>query len=139
MTFKIWIDADGCPWDVKEIVSRAAQRRQLSVVVVANRDMKVPASPYITKLVVPRGLDMADNKIVEEVQPADLVITADIPLAALVVGKGATALDPRGELYTEANVRERLSIRDAMHELRAAGVVQGGSGSYGGVARIKPS
>src|SRR5262245_61631381 len=127
---KIWIDADGCPREVKDVVLRASERRKVAVVLVANRDLKVPPSPLVTKMVVSRGVDVADERIVELVAAADLVITADIPLAAAVVAKGAVALNPRGEIYTEANVRERLSVRDAMQEMRTMGVLQGGPAGF---------
>lgn len=130
---KIWIDADGCPRDVKEVVLKASERRKVAVVLVANRDLKIPSSPLVTKLVVAHGVDVADERIVELVAAEDLVITGDVPLAAAVVAKGAVALGPRGELYTEENVRERLSVRDMMQELRSTGVLHGGPRGYSDV------
>lgn len=128
---KIWIDADGCPRPVKELVFRAAQRRKVEVVLVANRPLAAPRDLNITSIVVSSGADVADDWIAERVDPADLVITADIPLAARVVERGATGLNPRGFEYTEENVRERLSVRDFMTDLRDAGVQTGGAAPFG--------
>ena len=105
---RIWIDGDACPGVIKEIVFRAAIRTRIPVTVVANQPMKLPRSELITLLTVSAGLNVADQQIVELLTPGDLVITADIPLAAYVVEKGGTALDPRGQLYTEENIGERL-------------------------------
>ena len=113
----IWVDADACPKVIKEILYRAAERLRIPLTLVANRPLRVPPPPYIKTLKVPAGFDVADKQIVDEIQANDLVITADIPLAAAVIEKGGHALDPRGELYTESNVRERLSVRDFMDEL----------------------
>ena len=126
----IWVDADACPKVIKEILFRAAERVRVPLTLVANRPLRVPPSPYIKTLKVPAGFDVADKQIVDEIQANDLVITADIPLAAAVIEKGGHALDPRGELYTESNVRERLSVRDFMDELRGAGVVTGGPSEF---------
>ncbi|MBI4798458.1 MAG: YaiI/YqxD family protein [Desulfarculus sp.] len=123
---KIWIDADGCPRPVKELVLRASERLSIPVVMVADRPLARQRSPLISSVVVPRDMDSADRHIVEQVDPADLVITSDLPLAALVVGRGATAINPRGEIYTEDNVRERLSYRDFAMALREAGQDLGG-------------
>jgi len=128
---RIWVDADACPKVVKEILFRAAERVRVPLTLVANRPLRVPRSAYIQTMRVPDGLDVADNRIVQEVEPDDLVVTADIPLAAAVIGKGGLALDPRGELYTENNVRERLAVRDFMDDLRGAGVVTGGPSEFG--------
>ena len=128
---KIWVDADGCPRAVKEIVFRASQRRQVPAVLVANRPLATPPSKWITSIVVKAGLDVADDWIAEHVAPEDIVITADIPLAARVVEKGATGINPRGEVYTEDNVRSRLSVRDFMHELRESGIETGGAPPFG--------
>ena len=127
---QIWVDADACPKVIKEILFRAAERVRVPLTLVANRPLRIPRSPYIKILQVPTGLDVADNRIVEQVQPDDLVVTADIPLAAAVIEKGGHALDPRGELYTENNVRERLALRDFMDELRGAGLVTGGPAEF---------
>ncbi|MDK2124834.1 YaiI/YqxD family protein [Parachitinimonas caeni] len=128
---KIWVDADACPRPVKEMLYRAAERTRLPLILVANQFLSVPPSPYIRALQVAGGFDEADHYIVDQLQPGDLVITADIPLAARVVEKGGKALDPRGELHTDATIRERLSVRDFMEELRSAGVETGGPQAYG--------
>ena len=127
---QIWVDADACPKVIKEILFRAAERVRVPLTLVANRALWVPRSPYIKTLKVPAGFDVADKQIVDEIQANDLVITADIPLAAAVIEKGGHALNPRGELYTESNVRERLSVRDFMDELRSSGVVTGGPAEF---------
>lgn len=123
---QIWVDADACPGAIKEILFRAADRTGIRVTLVANQFMRVPASSYIRFLQVPAGFDVADQRIVELLEPHDLVITADIPLAAAAIAKHAHALNPRGELYTQENIRERLSMRNFMDELRGSGVVTGG-------------
>jgi uncharacterized protein YaiI (UPF0178 family) len=123
---QIWVDADACPKVIKDILFRAAERARVPLTLVANRPVRTPRSRYIKTLQVPVGFDVADDEIVGQVRPADLVVTADIPLAAAVVEKGGHALDPRGELYTKENIRERLAVRDFMDELRGAGVVTGG-------------
>lgn len=128
---KIWIDADACPKMVKEVIFKAANRLQIPVCLVANSYMNIPHSPLISLIQVEKGADIADFYIVEHVKEGELVITADIPLAALVVEKKATAINPRGELYTEENVRERLSVRDFMQELRDSGVDTGGPAPFG--------
>jgi uncharacterized protein YaiI (UPF0178 family) len=129
-TVQIWVDADACPKVIKEILYRAAERVRVPLTLVANRPLHIPPSPYIRTLQVPAGFDVADNQIVDQIQADDLVITADIPLAAAVIEKGGHALDPRGELYTASNVRERLSVRDFMDELRSTGVVTGGPSGF---------
>ena len=123
---ELWVDADACPSVIKDILFRAAQRERVQVTLVANQPLRVPSSPYLRTLQVPSGLDVADKRIVESLAPADLVITADIPLAAAVIDKGGHALNPRGELYTKDNIRERLSMRNFMDELRGSGVTTGG-------------
>ena len=128
---KIWIDADACPRVIKEIVFRAAERLRTPAVLVANVGLAKHHTPFVTSVVVPEGPDIADQYIAEHAAPHDLVITADIPLAARIVEQGGVALDPRGELYTEENVGERLAYRDLMHELRAGGLVQGGPAQFG--------
>jgi len=128
---QIWVDADACPKAVKEILFRAAERREIRVTLVANQPLYTPPSKYINTLQVPAGFDVADNEIVKRIEAADLVITADIPLAAEVIEKQATAINPRGELYTPENIRERLNMRDFMSELRDTGVQTGGHSSYG--------
>ena len=123
---QIWIDADACPAVIKDILYRAAQRKQVALILVANQPLRIPASPYIRSMRVAGGFDVADHKIVELVQPGDLVITADIPLAADVIKKGGYALNPRGDLYTQDNIQERLTLRNFMGELRNTGVNTGG-------------
>lgn len=127
---RIWCDADACPRPVKEILYRAAQRTGVRLTLVANQPLGVPRQGPIDSIVVPQGLDVADHHILEQLTDADLVITADVPLAAEVIERGATAIDPRGETYDEGNVRQRLSIRDFMTELRSAGVQTGGPKGY---------
>ena len=123
---QIWVDADACPKVIKEILFRAAERLAISIILVANKPLHTPPSPHIRSMVVAAGFDMADNRIVELVQPEDLVITADIPLAAAVIARDAQALNPRGEFYTRENIRERLNMRDFMDQLRSTGVPTGG-------------
>lgn len=126
----IWVDADACPAVIKEILFRAAMRVQVPLTLVANQPLRTPPSPLIRSMQVPSGFDVADNRIVELAQPGDLVITADIPLAAAAIDKGALALNPRGTLYTQENVREALSLRNFMAELRSSGVETGGPQSF---------
>ena len=125
-TVNIWVDADACPVAIKEILFRAAQRVGIPLTLVANRLLRVPPSPHIRAVQVPGGFDVADKHIAQAVQAGDLVITADIPLAAAVIDKGGFALDVRGDFYTAENVRERLNMRDFMEGLREAGVSTGG-------------
>ncbi len=127
---RIWVDADACPRTIKEILYRAAERLQIPVTLLANSALRTPPSPYITTVRVAAGLDEADSRIIQKVQPGDLVITADIPLAVEVIKKGAYALNPRGEFYTEDNVQTHLSIRNFMHELRSGGGITGGPQSF---------
>ncbi len=122
----IWVDADACPNVIKEVLFRAADRTQTQVTLVANQYLRVPPSRFIRAMVVPKGFDVADNEIVRLCEPGDLVITADIPLAAEVLEKGAAALNPRGERYINATIRERLTMRDFMDTMRASGVQTGG-------------
>lgn len=127
---QIWVDADACPATIKELLFRAAKRTQTKMTLVANQGMYIPRSEFIDCLIVPSGMNVADRRIVELVRPGDLVVTADIPLAADVVAKHAQALDPRGELYTEANIGERLAVRNLLDELRGGGHVGGGPANY---------
>lgn len=127
---RIWVDADACPVAIKEILYRAAERTRLSLILVANQWLKVPASPYIRAVQVPRGFDVADNHIADNVQPGDLVVTADIPLAAAVVARRAHALNPRGERYSQDNIQQLLDMRNFMDTLRASGVETGGPASF---------
>lgn len=126
----IWVDADACPVEIKEILFRAAKRTKTQVTLVANQPMRTPRSEYISSVVVSAGMNVADRHIVELVEPGDLVITADIPLAADVVGQGGQALNPRGELYTSANIGERLAVRNLLDELRGGGMVTGGPANF---------
>ncbi len=122
----IWVDADACPNVIKDILFRAAERTAHPVVLVANQWLRTPASRHVRALQVPPGLDVADSVIVQRCDAGDLVVTADIPLAALVVDKGVPALDPRGMLYTRETIAQRLSMRNFMDSLRSAGVDTGG-------------
>ena len=123
---QIWVDADACPKVIKEILFRAADRMKIQLTLVANKMLYCPPSPYIRSLQVPAGFDVADNKIAELVEQGDLVITADIPLAADVIARGGHALNPRGEFYTRDTIQERLTMRDFMDGLRGSGVETGG-------------
>lgn len=129
----IWVDADACPAVIKDILFRAAERVHVPLTLVANRLLRVPPSPYIRARQVPMGFDVADRHIVEEVAEGDLVITADIPLAAALIEKGAFVLSPRGECYSAENIRERLGLRDFMEGLRSAGA------DIGGPAALSPA
>jgi uncharacterized protein YaiI (UPF0178 family) len=123
---KIWVDADACPLVIKEILFRAAQRTGVLVTLVANQAVRVPPSPNIKTLQVAAGFDVADDEIVKRVEPGDLVVTQDIPLAAEVIEKGGHALNPRGELYSADTIRARLTMRDFMDTLRGSGIHTGG-------------
>jgi len=122
----IWVDADACPNTVKEILFRAAHRTATQLTLVANQSLRVPASPYIQSVQVEQGFDVADHYIAQHAEKNDIVITADIPLAADIVEKGAHAINPRGELYTPENIRQRLTMRNFMEEMRNAGQASGG-------------
>lgn len=119
---RIWVDADACPGVIKEILFRAAERTKIPTTFVANKLLYVPPSPYLRAIQVAKGFDVADNAIVAALMAGDLVITADIPLAAQVIEKGGHALNPRGEFYSVENIRERLAMRDFMESLRASGI-----------------
>jgi uncharacterized protein YaiI (UPF0178 family) len=127
---QIWVDADACPREIKELLFRAATRRKVRVTLVANQQMHTPQSDYIDSVVVKDGINVADRRIVELVELGDLVVTADIPLAADVVSKGGLALNPRGQMYTEENVDERLTVRNMLDELRAGGQITGGPPNF---------
>jgi uncharacterized protein YaiI (UPF0178 family) len=127
---KIWVDADACPVVIKEILFRAAIRAKITTTLVANQFLRTPPSVFIKTMQVPSGFDVADNRIVVEMESGDLVITADIPLAAQAVEKGGYALNPRGELYTIANIKERLAMRNLMEELRSNGVDISGPATF---------
>lgn len=128
--FKIFVDADACPREAKELVFRASARLKIPVILIADRPIRIPDSPLISMVVVPRDFDSADRRIVEDLKAGDLVITADLPLAKAVVEKGGFALNPRGKLYTEENVGEIVSIRDFMMSLRDAGENLGGPAPF---------
>jgi hypothetical protein len=123
---KIYVDADACPTVIKDILYRVSQRTGIEVILVANQSLSIPRIPTVRSIQVSQGFDVADNHIVELVQANDLVITADIPLAAEVIDKGGKALNPRGELYTKTNIKARLNIRDFMDSMRNSGVQVGG-------------
>ena len=123
---QLWVDADACPVVIKEILFRAAERTCSLLTLVANQPIRVPSSQYIKTVQVPAGFDVADNEIVKRLEAGDLVITADIPLAAEVIEKGGHALNPRGELYTTENIKARLNMRDFMDTLRSSGINTGG-------------
>ena len=127
---QIWVDADACPNVVKDILFRAAERTKTNLTLVANQPVKIPPSRYIKTVRVANGFDVADKEIIEQLGPGDLVVTADIPLAAEVLEKGAHALNPRGEFYTEENIRQRLAMRNFMDELRSSGVNTGGPPTF---------
>ena len=127
---KIWVDADACPNVIKEILHRAAERTQTELVLVANQPLVVPRSVLISHRTVAHGLDAADDAIVEWAAAGDLAVTADIPLAARLVDKGVLAINPRGELYSAENIRQQLSMRNFMDELRGSGVQTGGPGAF---------
>ncbi len=127
---QIWVDADACPNVIKEILFRAAERAKISVTLVANQLIRTPPSLFIKAIQVPSGFDVADDQIVEQVAAGDLVITADIPLAASVIERGGHALNPRGEFYTPDNIREALTMRNFMEQLRNSGVETGGPSGF---------
>jgi hypothetical protein len=127
---QIWVDADACPKVIKEILFRAAERVGVPLILVANQPIPVPRSRFIRTVQVAAGFDVADNHIVQQAEAGNLVITADIPLAAEVVARGCLALNPRGDLYTEDNIRQRLNMRDFMDTLRSSGVDTGGPSSF---------
>ncbi|UJF17410.1 YaiI/YqxD family protein [Vibrio sp. SS-MA-C1-2] len=127
---KIWVDADACPVVIKEILFKAAERKQIETTLVANHFMRIPPSKVIHFIHVSSGFDVADNEIVQRSEKGDLVITADIPLAAEVIEQGCVAINPRGELYTEHNIKARLNMRDFMETLRSSGVETGGPSAF---------
>jgi len=128
---QIWVDADACPGEIKELLYRAAERMKIKLTLVANQSLRIPLSEFIETLLVRDGANIADRRIVELAAPGDLVVTADIPLAADVVAKGAEAIDPRGQLYTEANIGERLAMRNMLDQLRGGGHIGGGPANFG--------
>ena len=128
---KIWVDADACPALVRDMLFKASRRTGVALTMVANQPVRVPADPQISALQVSSGFDVADDAIVERAEPGDLVVTADIPLAAEVIEKGALALNPRGELYTTETIRSRLNMRGFMETMRSSGIQSGGPAAYG--------
>ncbi len=127
---QIWVDADACPTDTKELLFKAAKRTGIRLTLVANQPVRTPKSELFNSVVVREGANEADRRIVELLQPGDLVITADVPLAADVVAKGGQALNPRGELYTDANIGERLAVRNLHDKLRGGGQLVGGHANF---------
>lgn len=134
---RIFVDGDACPKGVKEILFRVAERKRISVIFVANQYLRLPPIATIEMIQVPDGADIADDRIVELCAAGDIIITADIPLAARVVKKGAIALDPRGTLYDSNNIGHILSMRDFMDDLRGSGVETGGPSAFGQKERAK--
>jgi len=128
---KIWIDADACPKPIKELLYRVAERKKILLTLVANKVLGHPASLWIRSIKVSAGADVADQEIIRLLEPGDLVVTADIPLAAETISQGGHALDPRGDFFSEENIRERLSVRNFMDDLRSNGVETGGPPAYG--------
>jgi uncharacterized protein YaiI (UPF0178 family) len=126
MPFTLWVDADACPNAIKEVLFRAAEKRQVTVTLIANQFLRTPPSKFISSIQVESGFDVADNAIVERLAAGDLVITQDIPLADEVIDKGGSALSPRGMLYTKENIKDHLNRRDMLDELRSSGVTTGG-------------
>ena len=127
---QIWVDADACPKAIKDLLYRAADRWGIALTLVANQPLRIPPSPHIQVLQVSAGFDVADHTIARHVRAGDLVVTADIPLAAQVIAKGGHALNPRGELYTSENMPEHLTMRNFMDELRKSGVDTGGPSPF---------
>ena len=127
---QIWVDADACPGEIKELLFRAAERKKFKLTLVANQSLRIPRSEFIETVLVRDGANVADRRIVELAEPGDLVVTADIPLAADVVAKGAEAVDPRGTLYTHVNMGERLAMRNVLDQLRGGGHIGGGPANF---------
>ncbi len=127
---KIWVDADACPVAIREILYRAARRTETLLTLVANQWLKMPPSPFIRGIQVPSGFDEADRRIAEEAAAGDIVITADVPLAALVIAKGAVVLEPRGDRLDASNIGERVAMRDFLDTLRSGGVDTGGPAAF---------
>lgn len=128
---RIWVDADACPGEVKEIIIKAALRLAINTQFVANKDIRLPPSPFLEAVRVPQGFDVADGHIASGANSGDLAITADIPLASLLVPKGVVVIDPRGEVMTPLNIGERLALRNFMQEMRSGGTITGGPAGYG--------
>ena len=134
---KIWVDADACPKSVKDILFRLAERREIVVTFVANQRLRLVESPFIQLIQVGSGENIADDEIVNKCEDGDLIITADIPLAARIVAKGAQALDPRGKIYDKNNIGQLLDMRNFMDELRGSGIETGGPPGFGQKDRFK--
>lgn len=134
---KIWVDADALPGEIKEIILRAARRLKIETILVANKNVAISPGPFVSLVRVTRGADVADAYIHEQAAAEDLCVTADIPLAHALVGRGLTVIDPRGELYSEANIGERLAVRDLMSGLREVGVQTGGPPPFNPKAKQK--
>jgi len=117
-----WVDADSCPRNIRELLIKAAGKRKIRMVFIADRRILLPESPYLVFRLVETGADQADREIVREAQKGDLVITRDIPLAARIVRSGVCAIDDRGFVFSEENIGERLSMRNLMYELREGGI-----------------
>lgn len=130
MSLHIWVDADACPRLAKEVLFRAADKRQVQMTLVANQYLQTPPSKYVSAVQVPQGFDVADNEIVARLKTADLVVTADIPLADEVIDKGGAAINPRGTVYSKDNIKDILARRDLMETLRDSGMVSGGPDAY---------
>ena len=137
MKMKIWVDADACPKPIKDILFRLAKRKEIVVTFVANQRLRLVESPFIKLHQVGSGADIADDEIVDKCEDGDLIITADIPLAARVVAKGAQALDPRGKIYDKNNIGQLLDMRNFMDELRGSGIETGGPPGFGQKDRFK--
>ena len=137
MKMKIWVDADACPKPIKDILFRLAERKEIVVPFVANQRLRLVQSPFIKLLQVGSGADIADDEIVDKCEDGDLIITADIPLAARVVAKGAQALDPRGKIYDKNNIGQLLDMRNFLDELRGSGIETDGPPSFGQKDRFK--
>jgi uncharacterized protein YaiI (UPF0178 family) len=131
LPIKVWVDADALPNDVKEIILRAAERLRVETVLVANKNVWIGEGVYVSFVRVGEGADIADAYIVESSAAGDLCVTADVPLASRLVRRGLTVIDPRGELYSEESIGERLAMRDLMHDLRASGMQTGGPAPWG--------
>ena len=127
---QVWIDGDACPKVIKEILYRMATRTKTSLIVVSNHAVSIPPSPFIKRIQVGSGFDVVDIYITDNISPSDLVITADIPFADSVITRGGFALNPRGEFYSENNIKQRLGSRNANETLRASGMISGGPSKY---------
>jgi uncharacterized protein YaiI (UPF0178 family) len=123
---RIWVDADACPNLIKDIVCRAAERTKIETIFVSNQSVRILKSSYVKSLIVTAGFDVADNRIIQELESGDLLISADIPLVDAVISKGGHAINPRGELYTKNNIKQRLAIRNFNDSVRSSGIITGG-------------